>query len=296
MIPSLSGLNQLRESNPYNNEEAKKPDLHRKKEKPSISKNKLTINIKNNADIKEISRHSQNKKLLFEKHQRSNNEQMPEFDSLIDRDSQEPSLATERYSSSLIENFDQSEFIKNVILQSRKLGGNRFGSPGQTNSSSTTKDHGEQQIKKDKNFIKDMKKHGILKAFNDINKFTEFFQNSPSINQETLEDNTTSYNNYSTGNLDYDSKSASMQNIVDTSNSKNTKSSYILEEMANEQVEEVQGPQKQLKSFKFIFPFQRRARSHSPPKNAVITNKIITALNNPSPNGILAQSSIHKES
>ena len=104
---------------------------------------------------------------------------MPEFENLLVDNVLDNNIATERHSSSLIENFDQSEFIKNVIIQSKKIGGSRFGSPGQTNQNESLVMQNNSK-KNDKSFMKDMKKHGILKAFNDINKFTEFFQNSPS--------------------------------------------------------------------------------------------------------------------
>ena len=107
------------------------------KEKPSISKNKLKINIKS-PDIKDISSRLPQNKMSNEKHQWSNNEPVTEFDSLLDDNDKESNFATERYTSSLIDNFDQSEFIKNVIIQSRKWGGSRFGSPGQNNSNSAS--------------------------------------------------------------------------------------------------------------------------------------------------------------
>jgi len=218
---------------------------------------------------------------------------MPEFESLLDDNMQDSNIATERYASSLIENFDHSEFIKNVIMQAKKQGGTRFGSPGQNNSITITE---SDRHKNPKSFMKDMKKHGILKAFNDINKFTEFFQNSSSINQDSIEANSKSHNHCSSGNLECENHDSSIQNIAESAQSKNTKSTYILEEMKNEKKhKQNNGNQKVLKSFKFMFPFQRRARSHSPPKNDVITNKIISTLNNQSPDGILAQSSIHKE-
>lgn len=89
------------------------------KEKPSISKSRLKISIKS-PDMKDISpRHPQNK-LSSAKHQWSNNEPVSEFDSLLDDNAKNSNFATERYSNSVIDNFDQSEFIKNVIIQSRK--------------------------------------------------------------------------------------------------------------------------------------------------------------------------------
>jgi hypothetical protein len=126
------------------------------------------------------------KKFPIAKHQRSNNDSMPEFESLLCDNLPESNIATERHSSSLIENFDKSEFIKNVIIQSKKLGGNRFGSPGQSNQNSQTQQP-QKEPSNDKNFMKDRTKHGILKAFNDINKFSEFFENSPTCNQDSIE-------------------------------------------------------------------------------------------------------------
>ena len=111
---------------------------------------------------------------------------MPEFDDLIEDEIPENNIASERYTSSLIENFDQSEYIKNVIIQSKKIGGSRFGSPSQ-NLLNLKANRAQIPNKGGVNFMKDMKKHGILKAFNDINKFTEFFENSPSGNQSMLD-------------------------------------------------------------------------------------------------------------
>lgn len=88
--------------------------------------------------------------------------------------------------------------------------------------------------------MKDMKKHGILKAFNDINKFTEFFQNSPSGNQDTFEGNSLNYKHCSSQNIDCDYQSSSMQNIADAAHDKNTKSTYILEEMEKEEKDQSQ--------------------------------------------------------
>ena len=221
----------------------------------------------------------------IEKHQRSNNDEIPEYDNLYDPNIEDSKIATERHVSSLIENFDQSEFIKNVIIQSNKPGWVRFGSPGQSNPSSSNSGQFERK-KEDKSFIKDMKKYGILKAFNDINKFTEFFQNSPNSNQEIQNQINENHKHWSSGNLEWENHSSSMQEIVEAAaQEKNTKSTYLLEEMENEE----KNQNSNLKNFKFIFPFQRRARSHSPPKNSVITNKIIETMNNNSPEGVLGQ-------
>jgi hypothetical protein len=46
----------------------------------------------------------------------------------------------------------------------------RYGSPPQTNP----------EVSKHKiNFVKDMKKHGIMQAINEIKKFNDFFDTSP---------------------------------------------------------------------------------------------------------------------
>jgi hypothetical protein len=65
------------------------------------------------------------------------------------------------------------DFIRKVINQSRKTGGTRFGSPGHVNQQSAEL---LSPTKKKTLFMKDMKRHGILREFNDINKF---FENSP---------------------------------------------------------------------------------------------------------------------
>lgn len=244
--------------------------------------------MKNN-DSKEGTRFSPAKKFYWiDKHQRIGSDQIPEYENLYDPNIDEPNIATERHASSLIDNFDQSEFIKNVIIQSNKPGWVRFGSPGQSNPGSSNSAQIEKKSE-DKSFIKDMKKYGILKAFNDINKFTEFFQNSPISNQDTKIQINDNNKHWSSGNLEWENHSSSMQEIADAAQEKNTKSTYLLEEMQNEE----KNKNGNLKSFKFIFPFQRRARSHSPPKNSVITNKIIETMNNNSPDGVLGQSAIN---
>jgi hypothetical protein len=285
MISAIGGFQAPRENSQIQDQSS----LDHKKKVRRTSKGKIKINLKN-SDVKEGTRYAFLRKCSMDYHQRSNNEQSHDFESLLDQNINEKNAETERHTSSLIENFDQSEFIRNVIIQSKKIGGNRFGSPGQVNPDVV--DNQKPVKKGDKNFMKDMKKHGILKAFNDINKFTEFFQNSPSSHQETIKGNGTNCKHFSSGNIEYDHQNSSIQEVADAAKDKNTKSTYILEEMEKEEKEE----NKTLKSFKFIFPFQRRARSHSPPKNSVISNKIIETMNNNSPEGILAQSSIHNDS
>lgn len=65
-----------------------------------------------------------------------------------------------------------------------------------------------------------MKKYGILKAFNDINKFTEFFQNSPISNQDTKIQISETHKHCSSGNLEWENHSSSMQEIVDAAQEK----------------------------------------------------------------------------
>lgn len=284
MISAIGGFQAPRENSQSQNESSAD---YKKKDKRS-SKGKIKINLKH-SEAQEGTRYTFLRKSSMDYHQRSNNEQSHDFDSLLDQNIKENVAATERHTSSLIDNFDQSDFIRNVIIQSKKVGGNRFGSPGQVNPDVV--DNQRPAKREAKNFMKDMKKHGILKAFNDINKFTEFFQSSPSWKQEVIEGHGINWKHFSSWNLEYDNEKSSIQEIANAANDKNTKSTYILEEMEKEEKE----PNKTLKSFKFIFPFQRRARSHSPPKNSVISNKIIETMNNNSPDGILAQSSIRND-
>lgn len=243
-------------------EDKKRTESGKKKERPLISFNKLKINIKSK-DGKDNSRYNHSGKLSIDLHQRSNQEALHEYDNLLAENVPENIPATERHTSSLIDNFDQSDFIKNVINQSRKIGGTRFGSPGQNDSSCYGEVH-KVNKKDDISFMKDMKKHGILKAFNDMNKLTEFFQSSPKNEEDILGGNSISYKHASSQIIENDYQTSSIQEIANAANDKNTKSTYLLEEMDKEETT------KNLKSFKCIFPFQRRARSHSPPKNAVI--------------------------
>lgn len=118
-------------------EKSKKKKITGNKERPSISKSRLKVNMKNN-DSKDNAKSSPSKKLNWaDKHKRINSDQIPEFENLYDPNVDEPNVATERHTTSLIDNLDQSEFIKNVIIQSNKPGCVRFGSPGQANPSTS---------------------------------------------------------------------------------------------------------------------------------------------------------------
>ena len=105
------------------------------------------------------------------------------------------------------------EYIKKA-MNIHKKGKERFGSPGHSGLPS---DSVVSPAKKKKLFMKDMKRHGILWAVNEVNKFTEFFEiGSPPREPE---------------NKDLEE----------------TKEDVEFNESA-------------------VFPFQRWARSHSPPK------------------------------
>lgn len=278
----VSNIPSFQAPRPHGNkiEEKKRWESGKKKDRPSISRGNLKISIKTK-DGKDNSRINHSGKLSIDIHQRSNQEPINDYENLLSGNAPNKNPISERHTSSLIENFDHSDFIKNVIMQSRKVGGTRFGSPGQ-NVNLSYKETANAHRKGDKNFMKDMKKHGILKAFNDINKFTEFFQSSPTSGQEDLWDNSLSYKHWSSQVFENEYQSTSMRDIIDSAPDKNTKSTYLLEELQKEEEKT-----KNLKSFKWIFPFQRRARSHSPPKNSVISNKIIETMNNNSPDGAL---------
>lgn len=167
---------------------------------------------------------------------------MPEFEDLIEEEMPENNIASERYTSSLIENFDQSEYIKNVIMQSRKVGGTRFGSPSNhIFEMKAAKARGRK--KEEKTFMKDMKKHGILKAFNDINKFSEFFEQTPSANQSIIEGENLAQKHFQSQILDNEHQNNSFYKEAEKSKEKNSKPTFILEEMKKEET-------KNLKSIK----------------------------------------------
>jgi hypothetical protein len=144
MAPSTSSYPTSRESS-YKAEEAKRGEAQKRWERPSVNRTNLKINIKGK-EIKEPTRPQANLKLAVDKHQRSKNDPTPDFESLLADNVPENNAATERHTSTLIENFDQSEFIRNVIIQSKKLGGNRFGSPGQANPESAIPHHRSKRI------------------------------------------------------------------------------------------------------------------------------------------------------
>ena len=78
-----------------------------------------------------------------------------------------------------------TDFIQSMITQSKK-GTVRFGSPG-ANSKSPSESRDQSPSIKKMNFLKEMKRHGIMKALNDINKFNEFFENSPTRKEESID-------------------------------------------------------------------------------------------------------------
>lgn len=120
----------------------------------------------------------------------------------------------------------------------------RFGSPGVFN---------QMKEKKGEYFIGDMKKYGIITALNEMNNFKEFFESQPS-------------------------KSVSRQQQPPSKEPGCAARSSV--EMKPQSRDEKRDESKEEKS-PFMFPFQRRARSYSPPSIEQINNKIAeTIINN----------------
>ena len=85
------------------------------------------------------------------------------------------------------------------------------------------------------NFLKEMKRHGFMKALNEINKFNEMIEYSPSRKEDSLDP----------------SRSDSLKDV-------------------STQEERKRGADDSEASF--VFPFQRRARSFSPPKPSLVNS------------------------
>ena len=143
----------------------------------------------------------------------------------------------------------------------------RFGSPGI--SLNSTKKHDSEH--KGGVFIGEMKKHGIIEALNDINKFSEFFETAP--NKVEDEGAQSQINPENIGSLNYvvqeDNKKLSCS-MIETCD-QNKLMTQKLDDHKN-------GHQQDGHNFKnvpsFLFPFQRRARSNSPPSEEKINLKI----------------------
>ena len=124
----------------------------------------------------------------------------------------------------------------------------RFGSPG-ANSKSPSESRDQSPTKKKMNFLKEMKRHGIMKALNDISKFNEFFENSPTRKEDSLDPGETIKSDLSVRH--------------------ETKKDTLIDPKKGDESE-----------LRFVFPFQRRARSLSPSKPSLINSIGNTSINN----------------
>lgn len=120
-----------------------------------------------------------------------------------------------------------------------------------------------------------MKRHGIIEALNDINKFSEFFETLPSKGEDRSSQS--QMNPDTTGSPN------------NTENSSQIFSNSMVNGDQNQRLitlkrEEHKGRFNENKVIStgsnFLFPFQRRARSHSPPSEEQIHKKIAEAMNN----------------
>lgn len=162
----------------------------------------------------------------------------------------------------------------NVTNQLNKPFGNRFGSPGVFNQKDRTTKEKNTGVK----FIGDLKKHGIYEAFNEINKLSEFFEALPNTKSDDIKDDTIkahdkseSYNQFTeSGSTQMMSSSAFME----------TKEHNTLGSAKQEDHKTRFEKQEKGKKLHFLFPFQRRASSHSPTSEEQIHNKIAEAISN----------------
>ncbi|CAI2384841.1 unnamed protein product [Moneuplotes crassus] len=166
----------------------------------------------------------------------------------------------------------------NVTNQAKKPFNNRFGSPGLLQKKKET-EKANTGIK----FMGEMKKHGIKDALDDMNKLAGFFQYKSSPKEEDFKNSAICNNpNDKSTNSEYFTQSTSHHmaspNDFMNSDSKNTVGSGIVAGKraffgSEENVDE-EDPSK------FLFPFQRRARSHSPPSSAEVQTKIAETIHN----------------
>ena len=95
------------------------------------------------------------------------------------------------------------------------------------------------------NFLREMKRHGFMKALNEINKFNEMIENSPTRKEDSLDP-------------------SQGDSLKDVSTQEECKKGGEDSEVS------------------FVFPFQRRARSLSPPKPSLVNStgkNSLTSLN-----------------
>lgn len=166
----------------------------------------------------------------------------------------------------------EPNYVINVTNQANKANFTRFGSPGllnQTNRKAPGNDTGVY-------FMGEMKKHGIYDALNDINKFSEFFESLPHKEQAQTNESLKAHEQSSSSNNFTESESTQM---MSSSGFHDTKDNSQLDPKREEQKARYEEKENNKKSH-FLFPFQRRARSHSPPSEEQIHNKIAETINN----------------
>jgi hypothetical protein len=150
----------------------------------------------------------------------------------------------------------------------------RFGSPGVFNQ--------QDRKFKEKNtgmkFIGDLKKHGIYDEFNEINKLSEFFEALPNNKSGDIKlDTIKAHEKSRSSNQLNETKSTQMMTssaFIDTIDDNTMESTNMEDHKARFENQE------KGKKLHFIFPFQRRATSHSPSSEDQIHNKIAEAINN----------------
>ena len=157
--------------------------------------------------------------------------------------------------------------------QARKPFSNRFGSPGLFNKQKKESEEPNSGIK----FMGEMKKHGIISALDDMNKFSEFFEKKPSSKERELQE-PDSQKEKKSGSLQKFTESQSTQ-MASSNEFINSKYKHIMKSEKVEHHKARFGSVDKDKESQFLFPFQRRARSHSPPSENQIKGKIVETIN-----------------
>ena len=157
-------------------------------------------------------------------------------------------------------------YVINVTNQKKNPLQHRFGSPGQQNSIVTSQ-----------KFIGEMKRHGIYDALNEMNKFSEFFEALPEKLVDSKDEKVKEHEQSHSSNNFTESQSTQMMSssaFMDTKDHNTVGSSKL--EIHKARFDEKESSDK----LHFLFPFQRRARSHSPPSEEQIHNKIAETITN----------------
>lgn len=127
-------------------------------------------------------------------------------------------------------------------------------------------------------FIGDLKKHGIYEEFNEINKLTEFFEALPNTKSDDIKE-TTIKEHEKSKSFNQFTESQSTQ-MMSSSAFMDTKDNNTLGITKQEEHKARFENQEKVKKLHFMFPFQRRASSHSPSLEDQIHNKIAEAISN----------------